>query len=76
MTAPRKAPSCQHVTHVTVIGPHQIVHQGEVYLDGDEIYDVPNKTAQEWIAHGWAEDHSGRDSTPAKKAPAKDTAKK
>jgi hypothetical protein len=49
------------------IAPHQIVHDGVVYLDGDTITDVPKTTAQEWIAHGWAEDATGKYNTPAKK---------
>jgi hypothetical protein len=73
MTAPRKQPSCEHLTIVTVNAPHQIVYDGQVYLDGDTIVDVPNPTAAEWIAHGWAvEDVPG----PAKKPPAKAAAKK
>jgi hypothetical protein len=74
MTTPHK-PSCDHVTVVTVNGPHQIVYDGVVYLDGDTITDVPNPTAQEWIAHGWAQDTTA-ETTPAKKTPAKPTAKK
>jgi hypothetical protein len=74
MTTPHK-PSCEHLTDVTVNAPHQIVHAGVVYLGGDTITDVPNPTAAEWIAHGWAvEDVSGKDT--AKKPPAKPAAKK
>jgi hypothetical protein len=76
MTSPRKQPACDHLTNVTVNAPHQIVCDGLVYLDGDEIYDVPNLTAADWIAHGWAEDLSGKDTAPAKKPAAKATAKK
>jgi hypothetical protein len=67
MTTPRKQPSCEHLAIVTVNAPHQIVHDGVVYLDRDTITDVPKTTAQEWIAHGWAEDATGKDNTPAKK---------
>jgi hypothetical protein len=76
MTAPRKQPSCDHLTIVTVSGPHQIYYEGETYLDGDSITDVPKTTAAEWIAHGWAQDATGKDTAPAKKPPAKATAKK
>ena len=77
MTTPHKQPSCVHVTTVTVTGPHQIVYDGQVYLDGDTVVDVLKTMAQEWIAHGWAEeDVAGKDNNPAKKPPAKVTAKK
>jgi hypothetical protein len=74
MTTPQK-PSCPHVTNVTVNAPHQVVYDGVVYLDGDTVADVPNPTAAEWIAHGWAQDATAQ-TTPAKKAPAKTAAKK
>jgi hypothetical protein len=77
MTAPRNKPaSCVHLTNVTVNAPHQVVYDGVVYLGGDSISDVPNPTAAEWIAHGWADDASSKDTAPAKKPPAKATAKK
>jgi len=75
MTSPRK-PSCEHLANVTVNAPHQIVYDGQVYLDGDMIADVPNPTAAEWINHGWATDVSAETAPAAKKAPAKPAAKR
>jgi hypothetical protein len=75
MTAPQK-PSCEHLSNVIVNTPHQVVYDGQVYVGGDEIHDVPNPTAAEWIAHGWAQDVSSAQAAPAKKPPAKPAAKK
>jgi hypothetical protein len=76
MTTPHTQPSCPHVTVVVVNEPHQIVHDGQTYLAGDMIADVPNPTAAEWIAHGWAQDVSSAQAAPAKKPPAKTAARK
>jgi hypothetical protein len=76
MSAPRKAPSCPHLSIVVVRKPHQVVYDGVVYLGGEEVYDVPNPTAAEWVSHGWADDLSGRDTAPAKPPPARTAAKK
>jgi hypothetical protein len=56
MTAPHK-PSCVHVTNVVVTdGPHQIYWEGQTFYAGDTVTDVPNPTADHWIASGWAVD--------------------
>jgi len=68
MTAPHK-PSCAHLTNVTVAdGPHQIVHDGQTYLAGDTITDVPADVAQYWLDNGWAVE-AARAAEPAKTPP-------
>jgi hypothetical protein len=79
MTAPHK-PSCSHVTNVTVAdGPHQIVYDGQTYLAGDTITDVPADTADYWITNGWAKPPATKTpdtAKPAPRSPAKPAGKK
>jgi hypothetical protein len=34
-------------------GGHQVVYEGQVYLAGDTIADVPNDLVDYWYANGW-----------------------
>jgi len=46
--------SCEHLTDVIVNAGTQCVHDGIAYPAGAVVADVPNPTAADWIANGWA----------------------